>query len=345
MKRMFAFDPVPYAAQFAARDYVHIPGGLSEAFYEVARQQVEHNLQTGLMANFHIGDKQQALYEFPDADYLREFLAMVGAVSGLDADRLVISERHIKAYDKDAEPLPLAHKDRFATEVAVGLAIRVPKGSTLVLYPNDERDVNPFNTSTELRASLRPETLPETRLRNAKRVEIQDSARDIMMFRGNAIWHLREHPAGTVMLYFKLNAFHSDPLGEDPRTGEFQAQTRALAASNGEQFVQTVPVLGRRVDYVQRRYNRAWQEVVGVVLWGQRHFTIDDQEYRALQLLDGKRTVREVVRAVSGGLDDTLVKRLRRLAERGVVDLLPAAVEAERPVKKKGDSRRLQLVG
>src|SRR5947208_3199867 len=133
-----------------------------------------------------------ALYHFPaGGDYFAQLREAVGGVCGLAADRLVLSERHIKAYDHDAKAAPLAHKDRFASEVSVGFSVNVPAGSTLVLYPDDEVGVNPFNSSAELRASLSPEEVPERTLRHARRVEIEDGPRDVVMFRGNAIWHLR----------------------------------------------------------------------------------------------------------------------------------------------------------
>jgi hypothetical protein len=325
MKRMFTFDPTPFAAELAAKEFVRIPQGLTPTYLDSLRRQVNKNLETGLMANFAIGDKQQAMYQFPDHEHLREFLDMVGKVCGLEPDLLVISERHIKAYEADADPYPLAHKDRLATQIAVGFSVNVPAGSTLLLWPNAERGTNPFNTSTELRKSLRREQLPETTLKGVAPVEIQDAPGDVMMFRGNSIWHLRNHAAGTVMVYFKLNAFHCDPLGEDPRTPEYQARTRQLAAAADEVVMEAIAVLGRRVDYIHHRYNRHWEELTGVVLWGEKHLTIDEEELQALKAMDGKRTVREVIRAVKGGADDeALLKKLRQLAERSIVDLLPA---------------------
>src|SRR5262245_28067518 len=141
MPQMFNFDPADYADVFADQEYVHIPNGLSAHYYDVVRAQVEEYLRTQIMKNFAIGDKQQALYQFPDNhDYVGEFLRTVGGVCGFDPAQLVISERHIKAYEADAVPYPLPHKDRFATDLAVGFAVRVPQGSTLVLYPDDDRE-------------------------------------------------------------------------------------------------------------------------------------------------------------------------------------------------------------
>lgn len=325
MTPMFAFDPAEYAATFAAHEYVRIPKGLTEEFYQQAVRQVEQSLETSLMKQFAIGDKQQAKYEFPGPEYVAEFRRMVGGVTRLDPERLVISERHIKAYEEGANAYPLAHKDRFATQVAVGFSIRVPQGSTLVLYPDTDRAVNPFSSSTEYRASLAPERLAEVTCKNARRVEIQDEPRDVMMFRGNSIWHLRERPAGTVMLYFKLNAFNCDPLGEDPETPAHRERSRRLAKSSDADLAGLVPVLGRRVDHVHRRYNHHWQETLGVVLYGEKHFTIDEQEVRALQLMNGQRPLRAILEALAPADQHAAVcQKVRRLVERGVVDLLPA---------------------
>ena len=123
------------------------------------------SLRGELLSKFAVGDKQQAMYQFPDGrDYHAELVAAVAGVCGVEPAALVLSERHIKAYEATAVPDPPAHKDRFASEFAVGFSVRVPEGSTLVLYPRDERAVNPFNSSTELRASLRPDALPEKTL-------------------------------------------------------------------------------------------------------------------------------------------------------------------------------------
>jgi hypothetical protein len=326
MTRMFTFDPAEHAAAFAAQEYVHIRQGLTEEFFAVVCRQVdEYQRASPLGQKFAIGDKQQALYHFPDeGDCLGQFLDAVAGVAGLDPTRLVVSERHIKAYGADADPEPLAHKDRFATELAVGFSVHVPAGSTLVLYPGADRAVNPFQSSTELRASLPPERLPELTLRGVRPVEIQDRPRDVVLFRGSTIWHLRRRPARTVMLYFKLNAFHCDPLGEDPRAAEFRARTLGLAAADDARLAEAVPILGRRVDYVHRRYNHHWQEVLGAALYGERPVTLDEHEFRALRAMDGRRTVAAVARAVGLSPAD-LFARVRRLAGRGLVDLLPAA--------------------
>src|SRR3954451_13543617 len=154
-EKMFQFDPSQYAAHFAEHGYVHIKGGVTDSFYQKVVKQVEENMKTKLMREFAIGDKQQAMYEFPEGgDYAEELCQSVGAVCGFKPNDLVVSERPIKSYDATAAAEPLAHKDRFASQISVGLSVHVKDGSTLVLYPYDEADLNPFNASALMRSSL-----------------------------------------------------------------------------------------------------------------------------------------------------------------------------------------------
>jgi hypothetical protein len=324
---MFQFSPADYAAQFAKEGYVHIKGGVTESFFAKVVAQVEQSMKTKLMKEFAIGDKQQAMYEFPDddGDYVNELCTNVALVTGLKPQDMVLSERHVKAYAADAAAEPHAHKDRFASEISVGLSVHVKEGSTLVLFPYDELDTNPFNTSVQLRASLSPERYPEPRLKQAKRAEIKDAARDVIIFRGHKFWHLRANPALTTMLYFKMNSFNCDPLGEDPRTPVMREKTQAAIDAKVEEIERMVPLIGRRVDFFHRHYNRNWEEVPGVVLWGEKHFTLDEDEFRMLKNVDGKKSVGALLDAVNGVADRSAkIEKVKRLARRGVIDLINA---------------------
>jgi hypothetical protein len=324
MTRMFAFDPAAYAPVLADQDYVYIRQGLTEEFYQIMSRQVDEYYQANRLADYARGDKQQALYEFPSTACFQEFLGTMAALSDLPADQLMVSERHIKGYEPNAVPRPMPHKDRYATQLSVGFTVRAPQGSTLILYPEGERSVNQFSSWIEMKASLAASQLPTAVLRDVPRVEIQDQPRDVIVFRGNEIWHGRENGANTVMLYFKLNAFHSDPLGEDPRTEFFDRQSRQLADLPDDELLAQVALLGRRVDYLHRRYNCHWQEVLGVVLYGESHFTVDEQEWHLLQALQGRRPLRHVFSELAGSSRQaSLLVAVRRLAHRGIIDLLP----------------------
>lgn len=320
MHQMFRFNPSDYAAKFAKEGYVHIPRGLTDEFYNQLAGQVNTYLEANRLKEWALGNKQQGLYQFPEgADYYGEFMQAVGAVCGLDPKKLTLSERHIKAYEPDANPNPLAHKDRYASEISVGFSVTVPPGSRLVLYPKDEVSVNTYNTSARLRASLTEENTPEKLLKNATKIVIEDKPGDVMIFRGNAIWHLRENPANTTNLYLKLNSFNCDPLGEDPHTDEVRKRTLAALKNGDDELKYLVPMLGRRVDYVHRFVSRQWEETMEVVFWGERTLPLQAIEFEMLQHLDWTRTVASVAQRVNGAGD--AIKALRRLAAAGAIDL------------------------
>jgi hypothetical protein len=322
MPKMFNFDADSYADEFAEHGYVHISEGLPEEFHTRLIKYVEDSFDKKHLKEFARGDKQQAMFEFLEPEHYDELREIVAAVCRVEPSSLTLSERHIKEYEPGADPYPLGHKDRFGSEIAVGFSIRVPEGSTLVMYPEHDVSVNPFNSTIELRSSFSPYTLPDAALKEAPRVEIQDRPRDVQIFRGNAIWHLREHGAGTIVLYLKLNTYNCDTLGEDPHSAEIRQSTLSIVDSPPSMWAATIPVIGRRVDYVHRRYSRDWSELFGVVIYGQPHATITEAEFEALRSMDGKRTVTEIASQMerSGKVKDPH-EAIRQLAHRGIVDL------------------------
>ncbi len=329
MPNMFNFRADEYADAFAEHGYVHIPGGLSEAFHARLVQYVEDSFAKKHLKDFARGDKQQAMFDFLEPGHYQELREAVAIICGVEASSLTLSERHIKEYEPGADPYPLAHKDRFGSEVSVGFSVLVPEGSTLVIYPELDGSVNPFNSSAELRSSFPPHALPERGLKNAPRVQIQDRPGDVQIFLGNAMWHLREHGAGTTVLYLKLNTYNCDTLGEDPHTNQVLQHTLSIAEASPEGWKASIPVIGRRVDYVHRRFSRDWTELFGVVIYGQPHATITQMDFLALELMDGERTVAEIAWQMGPpGENGDVEEAIRRLAQRGIVDLLaqPMAV-------------------
>lgn len=335
MSKMFNFNAESYADTFAEQGYVHIPDGLLEDFHAQLAKYVEDSFSQKHLKDFARGDKQQAMYEFLEPQHYDELRETVATVCGLEVGSLTLSERHIKEYETGADPYPLAHKDRFGSEIAVGFSIRVPEGSTLVIYPEHGASVNPFNSTAELRSSFSPHALPDTRLKSAPRVEIQDRPRDVQIFRGNAMWHLREHGAGTTVLYLKLNTYNCDTLGEDPHTSEIRQRTLSMASSSPSMLAASIPVIGRRVDYIHRRYNRDWNELFGVVIYGQPHATITEAEFAALRMMDGQRTVAEISsQTEQTGEGENISEAIRQLAERGIVDLFTMPIAMGRTSRR-----------
>ena len=328
--RLFAFDPASFAEQYRERGYVHIKNGATPEFLQVMKEFVAESFSSHEVKGTAIGgDKTQALFEFPDdTDFPGEFFDMISQMCGLDRTQMTLSERHIKAYESDAAPNPRAHKDRVSSQVSVGLSIDIPEGSTLVLYPDNDRSVNPFNIAPALLQSLEPHQQPDVVLQSAREVAIEDKSGDVIVFQGSSTWHLRRNSARAVNMYLKVNDFNSDPLGEDPTTEPRRRETQELLASGDgdEVLASAIPVLGRRLDTVTRQFTRNdWQEVVQANIWNEGPVGLSEAEVTFLRAVDGRRPVSDLTNQVSvGKAGGDMRESVRRLAQRGVIDLRPA---------------------
>lgn len=335
--KVFAFDPGEYQEAYRQDGWVHVKDGADPAFLAIAREIIARGGVADRLASKGIsGEKDQYLFEFPpDVDYETDIFDVIAALSGIRRDTITLSERHVKAYSEDADPSPPAHKDRLSSQVSVGISIDVPQGSHLVLYPAEHRETNPFLT-TGLRDSLEPDAVPELILKDAVGVEVHDAPGDVIIFPGASTWHLRRLSAGTVNIYLKFNDFGADPLGEDPWTARRRAATQAALSAPSGQVTELVPVFSRRFDSIVREYSRVgWREMVSASVWGQASVPLSAVDATVLQLLGSGRTCAEVVDAVGGDSRLDVGHALRRLAMRGVVDLLPA-----RPPSAPGPSGR-----
>lgn len=314
--KIFAFDPADYREQFLAQEWIHVKGGIDPEFLDHLQSYARERLEATRLEGFGIkGKKEQSLFEFPPGvDYPGELFDVVSQLCDLRRESMTLSERHIQDYDEDADPDPLPHKDRYASQISLGFSIDIPAASKLVIYPFEHREVNAFNSSHALRASLRPDQLPEEVVRTAREVVLDDEPGDVVAFYGSTTWHLRRAAAGAVNLYCKFNDFDCDPLGEDPTTEERRSQTLgALDGANGR-LADRVPVLSRRFDLVTRHYTRDWQEVLQASVWGGESIGLSEPQYRLLQSIDGKRPL--------GELGDGAEADVRLLARHGLLDLL-----------------------
>jgi hypothetical protein len=326
--RIFAFDPADYRDTYAEQGWVHIKNGIHPDFFRELRDFAEHSLSATKLDQYAIrGKKEQSLYEFPPAaDFPAELFDAVAAVCGLDRETMTLSERHIQAYEPSADPNPHAHKDRFPSQVSVGLSVAVPSESRLVLYPDDHRELNPFNASAALRRSLQPHEQPEVVLKDAREVAIADEPGDVVMFPGSTTWHLRRNSAGSINLYLKVNDFDSDPLGEDPSTALRRERTLALLDGGRGELAGRVPVRSRRLDFVSRQYTaQEWHESLVGALYGEEPFGLTKAQLDLLQLADGRRTVESLVGEVAGKngrSPESVELDALTLMERGALDLL-----------------------
>jgi hypothetical protein len=326
--KIFDFDPSAYTDTYSSQEWVHIREGVSEEFHEVLLRYAREELSDHMLGSFAIkGKKEQSLFEFPAGlDYTNELFDVVAQVCGLDRGGMTLSERHIQCYEADATPEPPAHKDRFPSQVSVGLSIDIPEESTLVLYPHEHRGINAFNKSADFRASLQPDELPEVVLKNAREVELDDRARDVVMFAGSSTWHLRRRAARALNLYLKFNDFGCDPLGEDPRTSELRDHTlTALKGSNGAALDALYPVLSRRFDTASRVYLRNGEETLQAELFGEQAFGITELQFELLRTLDGgRRSLADTATGLAGDTDPVETRAaLLYLADRGAIELVP----------------------
>ncbi|HEX8648670.1 MAG TPA: hypothetical protein VF715_17375 [Thermoleophilaceae bacterium] len=315
--KIFNFDPAEHADRYAREGYVHIPNGIDPEFLAHLQDYTAKRFQEKQVQGKAIGGaKEQALFDFPaETDFPGELFDSVASVAGLNRDGMTLSERHIKAYDSDAPEYPVAHKDRFASQVSVGLSIDITEGSYLVLYPHTDVSVNPYNVSPQLLASLEPHERPEVVLKDAPEIRIEDKPGDVVMFRGSAMWHLRRFASNVTNLYLKMNDFNSDPLGEDPQTEPRAQRTLELLASANGSLPSLKPMLSRRLDVVARQTSRDGQEVLQAHVWEQEPVVLSQAEWDVLHAIDGSRSVADL-----GG--SSIEGAIRRLAQRGVIELV-----------------------
>lgn len=319
--KLFNFDPAEYSDVFARQGWVHIQGGLTPSFLQFAQEQVAaaQAAVDPLSGSGIAGAKEQFVFDFPHEEQYDEMYHTVSTMCDLNP-ALTLSERHVKIYDADASPNPGAHKDRFASQVSMGLSLDVSEGSYLVLYPDTDNWVNPF-LDAALRDSLEPHETPEVVLEGAPEVRIHDQPGDVIIFRGSAMWHLRRNSPHTVNVYLKFNEFGADPLGEDPATPLRRKATLDLVGQAAdESLLSAYPVLSRRFDSMFLEYRReGWPARLFAKVWGQNPFPISEAEEKLLRSLDGNRDVEQLV---SDGHD---LGAVRRLSMRGAVDLVTAA--------------------
>jgi hypothetical protein len=313
--RVFSFDPSEHRETFLSQGWLHIKNGVTPEFVEVMKEFVARELSEEQLKQFALaGKKGQGRFEFPpEVDFPGEMFDVIAEVCGLDRETIARSERHINAYNNDAKPDPAPHKDRDASKVSVGLCIE-PADSEVVIYPGASRERNPYVSAATYYDSLSTDQKPENTLTENQAVVIRDEPGDVVMFYGSEIWHLRRRSAGSVNLYLKFNDFDYDPLGEDPTTLERQERTRQVLSGNGD-LNHAVVKPSRQLEQLTRVYSRNALQVRQAKIWGRKPLALGEKEFQILQSLNGGKEV--------AALGDDAAEHVRRLAEHGVVDLLP----------------------
>lgn len=332
--RAFRFDPKAYAEQYARDGYVHVAKGVNPEFVEFALAQARNLIgaDADLREWKFKGKKAQFLFDFPSRDDWSGVKDAVAALTGLSRPALTLCERHIKVYDANAPEAPPPHKDRLASEVAVGFPLVVAQGSHLVLYPKHNLDVNRFGSTELYRRSLEEDALPEKRLAGVEPVRVDMQPGDVVMFRGSALYHERIKAAKSIVLYFKFNALRLDPLGEDPGTpAQRDAALERLETASDEELLQLAIEASPRLDRVTRLYSRLeWTPILQAQVWGEKEFVISEQDLGLIRAADGVTPVAGLLRAIGYEQHEFsgVLRALRRLVRLQALDLVPAAPSA-----------------
>jgi hypothetical protein len=327
--RVFAFSPQDYVEAYSRQGYVHIVDGLNPEFLAFAREQAKKQMdaQKGLREWEFKGKKQQFLFEFgTTTNYREHVLQPIAQVTGFKLERTTLCERHIKAYDQKAPPNPPPHKDRLASQVAVGLPLEVPKDSYIIMYPDVHRDINPWSTTAQYRAAVDEAELPERLLSGVEPVRLDVKPGDVVMFKGSSIFHERVNPANTTLLYLKFNGMRLDPLGEDPRTPEARERSLGwLKSRNDAQLLASTIDVSPRLDRISRHSTRLhWKEVIQASVWNEKEFILSEADVTLIRSADGGRSGREILSRL--GVEDIEYSKylpaLRRLIELNALEIV-----------------------
>jgi hypothetical protein len=332
--RAFRFDPKAYAEQYATDGYVHVVKGVNPEFVEFTLAQARNLIgaDADLREWKFNGKKAQFLFDFPSREDWSGVKDAVAALTGLSRRALTLCERHIKVYDANAPEAPPPHKDRLASEVAVGFPLVVAQGSHLVLYPKQNLDVNRFGSTELYRRSLDEDALPEKGLAGVEPVRVDMQPGDVVMFRGSAIYHERIKAANSIVLYFKFNALRLDPLGEDPGTpAQRDASLKWLGTASHEELLQLAIEVSPRLDRVTRLYSRLeWSPILQAQVWGEKEFVISEQDLWLIKAADGATPVGGLLRAIGYEQHEfaRVLPALRRLVRLQALDLVPVAARS-----------------
>jgi len=298
-KRIFTFEPSEYQAEFAKNGFVLIKDGVDPDFLAVAIEQAEKQRSNDKdMDNwFFKGKKRQYLYDFDEWDFYQSGLITLAQTAGLTGDKVTLCERHIKVYEADAKAHVPPHKDRLAAQLTVGIPLFIPEETYIVLWPNDQRTTNCLNTTALWRNSLDEENLPENMLKNIEPVKVYAEPGDVVMFLGSSIYHERENPANTRILYLKLNDMNLDPIGEDPSTFITQKTSQEILDTiDNENLLDCFVEVSPRLDKISRHYTRLnWKEVIQAYVADEKEFTLSEIEYGIFKAVENNMTVRELI--------------------------------------------------
>ncbi len=320
-------SPADYTSDYLTKGYAHIKNGIHKDFLKFTQDTLAQQKGKRDMKEWEFkGKKKQYLFEFPEEDSIEKIFDYVATVANLPRNKMTLCERHLKDYESDAKPFVPPHKDRLQAELTVGIPLHIPKKSHVVLYPDNELTINPYSSTAEWRDSLDEDQLPENLLKNIEPVKVYAQPGDIILFRGNSIYHERKYPAGASLLYLKFNAMRLDPIGEDPSTLVQRQKSLVLLENlSDEQILKSKLEVSPRLDKVIRYYSRSyWKEVLKANLWGEKPFVISEQEFFIFKNILDNSTVEDVMQRLAIPHPERLqsLDSFKRLGKLGGIDFL-----------------------
>jgi len=325
---VFSFNTQGLAETYQKKGYLHLENGVDPNFFQRVLQQAEALVaDKGQMDEWTFANKKlQYLFEFQNAAELEAAKDILATATGLDRNRFTLCERHLKIYSDKAQASPPPHKDRQASKLTVGIPLKVPQNSFLQMYPHDVLDINCWGSSAEYRAGLDSKQLPETLLADVEPVTLDVQPGDVVLFRGSSIYHERQNPAGTWLLYLKFNDEGLDPIGEDYTSPPRRERSLDILASLNDTDLRNAQIeVSPRLDHVFRYYSRLnWRECLRAVIFAEQSIDITEFEFNLIRHLGAGMKVQQLIDTLGtleAGSDETL-KILRRLVQLQIMDLV-----------------------
>jgi hypothetical protein len=216
MMKVFKKDVAAHAAELKQKGYILLKDVLTQDFLNYMKDFHKKSIAGGIDENSAwriTGKKHQYVFPFPSKVEAEEFRDKLAKLTGLKRDSLTISERHLKQYEADAKPYAFPHKDRGASKYSIGLPIHLGPRTSVCVFPNWDRNDNLTDRAVFKTAEDCPDL--EATYASKDALLLHEAIGDMIVFHGSSMWHERVHPAGTAVLYIKINDDGRDPLGEN----------------------------------------------------------------------------------------------------------------------------------
>jgi hypothetical protein len=327
--KILDFVPERHAAFWAGQGWLVIEDAVDPGFFRQAESKIQAMIgreKQGMKEFAFKNKKEQYLYEFTEDEDLERLYDDIARLTGIDRAKLTLCERHVKVYEDNAEPNPVPHKDRLASEVVLGIPITLKSDSYLVLYPSAHCEPNPFQSTAEWRSRLTEQQDPRVLLSSIEPTKVYCKPGDVFLFKGSSMHHERVNPAGAILLFLKFNGLRMDPIGEDPRTVLEEGESRGIIDSlkSDRELLDFEVEVSPRLEMVDRYYSRLeWREILAAKLWSKPPFHLTELEFDLLRRIPRRMKVSEVVSDSTDSATGALAS-LRTLGEKGGVNFLTA---------------------